>query len=216
MSWLPQNKRLWKVILWPSSLCLSEMLFPSQLEAWFYMSSPMMGLCSMLFFYGFGLWFRLRPNPCVLESITNTLWGSGIWLSGALLLSGDARWSPRQSAVRSFSASKYPARATLCACMLSRFRHVRLFVTPWTIACQAALSLGILQAKVLEWVAMPSSRGSSWPRDWTCISYVSSLAGGFFTTSSIWEAPGATLEEVILQKLGMLIIRVWKGSLFSS
>ena len=31
---------------------------------------------------------------------------------------------------------------------------------------------GILQARILEWVAMPSSRGSSWPRDWTHVSYV--------------------------------------------
>ena len=31
---------------------------------------------------------------------------------------------------------------------------------------------GILQARILEQVAMPSSRGSSWPRDWICISYV--------------------------------------------
>ena len=30
----------------------------------------------------------------------------------------------------------------------------------------------ILQAIVLEWVAMPSSRGSSRPRDWTCVSYL--------------------------------------------
>ena len=29
---------------------------------------------------------------------------------------------------------------------------------------------GILQARILEWVAMPSSRGSSWPRNWICIS----------------------------------------------
>ena len=29
---------------------------------------------------------------------------------------------------------------------------------------------GILQVKILEWVAMPSFRGSSWPRDWTCVS----------------------------------------------
>ena len=28
---------------------------------------------------------------------------------------------------------------------------------------------GILQAKILEWVAMASSRGSSWLRDWTCV-----------------------------------------------
>ena len=39
------------------------------------------------------------------------------------------------------------------------------FVTPWTVARQAPLSMGILQARILEWVAMPSSRGSSEPRD---------------------------------------------------
>ena len=39
--------------------------------------------------------------------------------------------------------------------------HVRLFVTPWTVACQAPLSMGILQARILEWVAIPSSWGFS-------------------------------------------------------
>ena len=34
---------------------------------------------------------------------------------------------------------------------------------------------GILQARILEWVAMPSSRGSSWPRDRTHISYFSCI-----------------------------------------
>ena len=34
---------------------------------------------------------------------------------------------------------------------------------------------GVLQARILEWVAVPSSRGSSWPRDWTRISYVSCI-----------------------------------------
>ena len=29
---------------------------------------------------------------------------------------------------------------------------------------------GILQARILEWAAMPSSRGSFWPSDWTCVS----------------------------------------------
>ena len=36
---------------------------------------------------------------------------------------------------------------------------------------------GILQARILEWVAFPFSRGSSQPRDWT---QVSCIAGGFF------------------------------------
>ena len=29
---------------------------------------------------------------------------------------------------------------------------------------------GIIQARILEWVAISSSRGSTWPRDWTCVS----------------------------------------------
>ena len=45
--------------------------------------------------------------------------------------------------------------------------HVGFFVIPWTIARQAPLSMGILQARILEWVAMPSCRGSSQPRDGT-------------------------------------------------
>ena len=45
---------------------------------------------------------------------------------------------------------------------------------------------GILQARILEWVAMPSSKGSSRPRDRTHISWISCTAGGFFTA----EPPG--------------------------
>ena len=40
---------------------------------------------------------------------------------------------------------------------------------------------GILQARILEWVAMPSSRASFWPRDQTHISCVFCDAGKFFT-----------------------------------
>ena len=46
---------------------------------------------------------------------------------------------------------------------------------------------GILQARILEWVAVPSSRGSSQPRDWTRIFMSPALAEGFFTTSITWE-----------------------------
>ena len=55
----------------------------------------------------------------------------------------------------------------------------------WTVACQVPLSMGILQARILEWVAMPSSRGPSQPRDGT---QVSCTAGGFFTVGAIREA----------------------------
>ena len=49
--------------------------------------------------------------------------------------------------------------------------------TPWTVARQAPLSMGIFQARRPEWVAMPSSRGSSQPRDLT---QVTLIAGRFF------------------------------------
>ena len=38
----------------------------------------------------------------------------------------------------------------VCVCMLSHFSHVWLFATLWTVACQAPLSMGILQARILE------------------------------------------------------------------
>ena len=56
-------------------------------------------------------------------------------------------------------------------------------------------SVQILQAKILEWVAMPSSRGSSWPRNWTWeLNWIESvrfpaLVGGFFITITTQEAP---------------------------
>ena len=121
------------------------------------------------------------------------------------------------------------------------FSCVWLFVTPWTVACQAPLSIeisrqeywsglpfpspedlsnpvikpasptmrqilyhlshqgsdlmdcnppgssvhGILQARILEWVAIPFSGGSSWPRDQT---QVSCTAGRFFSPDSLGKA----------------------------
>ena len=46
----------------------------------------------------------------------------------------------------------------------------------------------ILQARILAWVAIPSSRGSSLLRDRTPVSQSPALTGGLFTTSATWEA----------------------------
>ena len=58
--------------------------------------------------------------------------------------------------------------------------HVWLFATSWTV-----YGHGILQARILEWVAFPFSRGSSQPRKRTG---VSCIAGGFFTSWATWES----------------------------
>ena len=71
--------------------------------------------------------------------------------------------------------------------------QVQLFVTPWTVALQAPLSMGILQTRILKWIVRPSSRGSSQPRNWT---QVSCIAGRFFTIWATREAHGYTLPRV--------------------
>ena len=73
----------------------------------------------------------------------------------------------------------------LC-CMLSCFSHVQLFVTLWTVVHQVPSVHGILQARILGWVAMPFSRGSSRPMVGTHPSCSCCSVGGFFTT----EPPG--------------------------
>ena len=45
---------------------------------------------------------------------------------------------------------------------------------------------GILQARILEWVAIPSCRGSSWPMDWT---HVSCTGRKMLYPWANWEAP---------------------------
>ena len=46
---------------------------------------------------------------------------------------------------------------------------------------------GILQARILEWIAISSSRGSSPPRDQTPVSCVFCIAGRFLTTEPLWK-----------------------------
>ena len=55
--------------------------------------------------------------------------------------------------------------------------------TPWTVAHPGSSVHGISQARILEWVAISFSRGSSRPRDRT---HISCFAGGFFSA----EPPG--------------------------
>ena len=64
------------------------------------------------------------------------------------------------------------------SCAMLSHSVVSDFETPWTLAHQALLSMGILQARILEWVAIPSSGESSRPRGQT---QVFCIVGRFFT-----------------------------------
>ena len=95
---------------------------------------------------------------------------------------------------------------SLLAPFFQHFLTLCLCVTVWFCCCYSAAKscpiLGdhtdcslpgssvhrILQARILEWVVMPSSRESSQPRDCTHVSGSSALAGGFFTSWAFGEA----------------------------
>ena len=70
-------------------------------------------------------------------------------------------------------AASLRPKAQLTVQVLVRWKKVKvkslsrvwLFETPWTVVCQVLLSIGILQAGILEWVAISFSKRSSQPRD---------------------------------------------------
>ena len=79
-------------------------------------------------------------------------------------------------------------------CVLSHFSHVQHCVTPSSLS---GCSLhGLLQARILEWVAMPSSRGSSQPRDGTHVSCLLHWQAG-----SLPLAQSVNLHQISLVQL---------------
>ena len=65
---------------------------------------------------------------------------------------------------------------------------------------------GILQARILEWVAIYFSRGSSWPRNWT---QVSCIAGGFLTNWAVREALSQINWPLICDRVHGFISGFW-------
>ena len=94
-------------------------------------------------------------------------------------------------------------------------------MTPWSMGCRMDIALcvcsvtqlcptlcnpmdcsppdssvhEIFQARVLEWVAISCSRGSSWPRDQTNVYGVSFIVRCIFYPCSTWEAPGCCASK---------------------
>ena len=82
----------------------------------------------------------------------------------------------------------------LCCAVLNCFSPVLLFVTLWP----GSSDHGILQTRILEWVAMPSSRGSFGPGVELMSLSSTALTDVFFTTSATWEAQIYTYMLLIL------------------
>ena len=78
----------------------------------------------------------------------------------------------------------------LYACMVNRFRCVRLFVTLRMVACQVPLSMGFSRHEY--WSMLPCPPPGDLPNlGFKPVSLISpALADGFFTNSTIWETRG--------------------------
>ena len=71
-------------------------------------------------------------------------------------------------------------------CVCSLLSRIQLFATPQTVTRKVPLFMEF-QARKLEWVVIPFSRGSCWPRNQT---WVSCTAGRFFTNCLPFPSPG--------------------------
>ena len=107
-----------------------------------------------------------------------------------------------------FPSSPLCNHCAICACML-----IAQLCNPMDYGLPGSAVQGILQARILEWVAISYSRGSSLPRDQT---HICCIAGRFFTT----EPPGKPDLTIKMYKIygevthrkAVLTITVIKGS----
>ena len=86
--------------------------------------------------------------------------------------------------------------------MLNLFSHIWLFVAPWTVACQAPLSMEFSRQEY--WNRLPFLPPGDLPHPWfePMSPESPALAGGFFTTNGSWEALLGCIEVLLLWTSG--------------
>ena len=80
------------------------------------------------------------------------------------------------------------------ACTLNKLQLCRLFATLWTVASQAALSMGFSRQEYWSGLPRPSPRDLPNPGTKTMSLMSPILAGGFFITSAMSKAPETSCE----------------------
>ena len=116
-----------------------------------------------------------------------------------------------------YSYFKYVASFNPHSIPMSRYYAVLCLVTqsyptlcdPMDCRLPDSSVSGIFQARIVEWVAMPSSRESAWPRDWTRLSWVFCIASGFFTAKSLGKPiEGRTHQSMWSYKSNVTLFEV--------
>ena len=82
----------------------------------------------------------------------------------------------------------YSSRISAVSCYVQLLTRVRLFETPWTVTCQAPLSMGFSRQEYWRGLPGPSPGDLPYPGIEPASLGSPALAGEFLTTSATWEA----------------------------
>ena len=128
---------------------------------------------------------HLTKRMCVHLGLTEPGWGpQGSMNEGRPCREESHRHSQKLLSTGGSSSISLPCKHVWLSCSVVSDSFQPLDCSPPSSSVHR-----ILQARTLEWVAIPFSRGSSRPRDRTHVSMSPALVGGFFITSATWEAP---------------------------
>ena len=86
---------------------------------------------------------------------------------------------------------------------------VWLFCSPMNYSPSGSSVYGISQARILEWVDISFSRGSFWPKDWTCISCIGRQIIYHWTT---WEVGQLHMLSLLVNNSGWTSTVDWVGT----
>ena len=130
--------------------------------------------------HSLGFFLFLAPSLTLLAGSLSLTW---------ILYAG----TPQSSILNNlFSISTF----SVCVCVCARVsQSCPTLCDPMDCSPPHSSIQGILQARILEWVAIPFSKGSSQPRDRT---WVSCIAGRFFT---VWAPREAHTSNTAFQKV---------------
>ena len=100
----------------------------------------------------------------------------------------------------------------VCVCVCSVAHSCPTLGNPTNCSPSGSSVHGIFQARILEWIAIFSSRGSFRPRDQTPSVTSPALPGKFFTISAIWEAPNESCTSREMGPLRLCVCGAWSVS----
>ena len=133
-------------------------------------------------------------NPLQCSCLENPRDGGGWWAAiYGVVQSGTRlkRLSSSSREIESIGCVCVCVCVLVCVCVcVQLLSHVLSLCDPMNCSPPGYSIYWTFQARILEWVAIFCSRGSSQPRDQTHVSCISCIGRQFFTTSATWRAPG--------------------------